>query len=140
MRVDEMDENIFNASLMPLFAQLNTVAIVHVHLHLDLDDAEDQVPGNHLLQRHVLTGRISHTHLTRSRSEGPVCGARGAAAQQKSNPSELSPSRSGASSFVSILTTWGQGYLKTHHFPAHLPFHHHSLRNPLSPLPFIPFP
>ena len=49
----------------------------------NLEYAEDQVPGNHLLHRHVLTGRMSHTHLTRSRSEGPVCGARGAAAEAK---------------------------------------------------------
>ena len=105
---------------------INIVSIIHLHRHLN---AEDQVRGNHLLQRHVLTGRISHTHLTPSRSEGPVCGCR-ALPSQKSNPSEMSPSRSSASSFVSILTTWGQRYLKTHHFPPQSSFSS-------SPMPFF---
>ena len=40
-----------NASLMPLFSQLTTIAIVHLHRHLNVEDAEEQVAGNHLLHR-----------------------------------------------------------------------------------------
>ena len=69
-------ENV-HASLMLYF--LNSTRLTSSTYNLD--DAE--VPGNHLLHRHVLTGRMSHTHLTRSRSEGPVCGARGATAEAK---------------------------------------------------------
>ena len=68
-----------------LFSTQYIIIIIHSYRHLNLqDDAEDQVVGNHLLHRHLLTGRISHTHLTPLRSEGPVCAPRAVQAKIKS--------------------------------------------------------
>ena len=58
-----------------LFHLLN---IIHSYCHLNLQEAaEEQVGGNHLLHRHVLTGRISHTHLTLCRGQRAQFAVRG---------------------------------------------------------------
>ena len=121
--------------------KLIIIAIIHLHLHLNVEDAEDQVAGNHLLHRHVLTGRISHTHLTPSRSEGPVCGVPCSARpkiksvrtvseqilgqQLRVNPDNLGAGLSQNSSFSSSVFL----FILTHAL----------LSDPPS-LPFIPFP
>ena len=106
----------------------------------NLEYAEDQVPGNHLLHRHVLTSRMSHTHLTRSRSEGPVCDARGAAAEAKIKSVRTVSEQILGQQLRVNPDNLGAALSQNPSFSCSASFSSSFFENPSLPLPFIPGP